>query len=91
MRLRWLLFAFVALTIAFGIRTYEMRHQTSAICREVEELKSHVRPELFNLKATRLTLIDLGIDPYSAKGERLIKGAKQHRQRERAELAPRDC
>ena len=91
MRLRWLFFAFVALTVAFGIRTYEMRQQTSNICLEVEALKAQIRPEPFNLKSVRLTLIDLGIDPYSAKGERLIKAAKQQRMQGRAELAPRDC
>jgi len=88
---RWVLVAFSVLIVTFGFRTYEAHLRTSKICEEVENLKVILRPDPFDRAEIIQTLRDLNINPDSVVGKRLLKTSKQITQRERAELAPRNC
>lgn len=86
--------AFAALAVSLaGVlsRGAALRDTVYRNCVQIETLKAQVRPEPFNEPRTRRLLVDLGIDPGSEAGKRLIREARQRRKEERAELAPGQC
>jgi len=65
----------------------ERRH----LCQEVEVLKAQLRPEPFNLKRTQALLRDLGTDPKSERGKRLIRTGRENNRVIRVRLASDSC
>lgn len=60
-------------------------------CEQIELLKAQIRPDPFSLAETQMLLRDLGIDPESEQGQRLIALGRMRNLAEREELAPHDC
>lgn len=69
-----------------GLRSADMR-----ACVQIETLKAVVRPDPFDETQARDLLVDLGIDPDSERGQRLLEQGRISNARERRELAPIDC
>jgi hypothetical protein len=88
---KWILIAFVVLIVAYGIRAYTVNEQQRTICTEINTLKAVIRPKPFDEEHTKTLLRDLGVNPDSPVGEKLLREGREQREKDRAELAPSGC
>jgi hypothetical protein len=86
--------AIIALGVSLAWRSNDQRalaHVARKNCEAIEALKDAVRPEPFNAAETRSLLADIGVDPNSDQGRRILESAERNNARERRALAPSQC
>lgn len=78
-------------TITIGLMA-DHRRVIHHNCQQIEQLKKFVRQvSVYDPVNTRTTLLDLGIDPNSKAGKRLIRGAKTRAAGIQEKFAARSC
>lgn len=86
--------ALLMLAVSLAFRSADQRQLEEVgveNCLAIESLKKILRPDPFDEAATRLILKDIGIDPESETGQRLLKTSRDQNVSERLELAPKEC